>query len=79
MKQEGRRLLRLSVRPKQLTGRGRVLLQETADCFRVFIIIICYSWNGGRAEAVCAGGKGVRFITAGRVVERKPCVRGEKE
>jgi hypothetical protein len=25
------------------------------------IIIIYYSWNGGRAEAVCAGGKGVRM------------------
>ena len=23
--------------------------------------IIYYSWNGGRAEAVCAGGKGVRM------------------
>ena len=25
------------------------------------VIIIYYSWNGGRAEAVCAGGKGVRM------------------
>ena len=27
----------------------------------IIIIIIYYSWNGGRAEAVCAGGKGVRM------------------
>ena len=26
-----------------------------------FEIIIYYSWNGGRAKAVCAGGKGVRM------------------
>jgi hypothetical protein len=28
---------------------------------RLYFIIIYYSWNGGRAEAVCAGGKGVRL------------------
>jgi hypothetical protein len=28
---------------------------------KFIIIIIYYSWNGGRAEAACAGGKGVRM------------------
>ena len=27
----------------------------------LYISFIYYSWNGGRAEAVCAGGKGVRM------------------
>jgi hypothetical protein len=37
---------------KELRSLGAVYL---------FIIIIYYSWNGGRAEAACAGGKGVRM------------------
>ena len=43
----------------------RLVMQggEEADGTLVylFIIIIYYSWNGGRAEAVCAGEKGVRM------------------
>jgi hypothetical protein len=33
-------------------------LYKNRQVLRCFIIIY-YSWNGGRAEAVCAGGKGV--------------------
>jgi hypothetical protein len=29
--------------------------------YYLLLFIIYYSWNGGRAEAVCAGGKGVRM------------------
>jgi hypothetical protein len=32
------------------------------------IIIIYYSWNGGRAEAVCAGGKEVIWLHAMYVI-----------
>ena len=39
-------------------------LSDKAGCPKTqitIIIIIYYSWNGGRAEAVCAGEKGVRM------------------
>ena len=36
------------------------LLRPSMDS-NSYIIIISYSWKGGRAEAVCAGGKGVRM------------------
>jgi hypothetical protein len=36
-------------------------LPETLYASKQTFIIIYYSWNGGRAEAVCAGGKGVRM------------------
>ena len=42
----------------QSGGFGVLALLPTLEHF---IIIIYYSWNGGRAEAVCAGGKGVRM------------------
>jgi hypothetical protein len=46
-----------------------------------YLLLFYYGcWNGGRAEAVCAGGKGVSEnamrrskATAGMVVKRKPC------
>ena len=37
------------------------LMEHYMQPARIIIIIIYYSWNGGRAEAVCAGGKGVRM------------------
>ena len=46
---------------QHLRRMGATATPVRSSTFCTNFYFIYYSWNGGRAEAVCAGGKGVRM------------------
>ena len=51
--------IQTTIRVNDRSSRAK---REEGSTYNISSLFIHYSWNGGRAEAVCAGGKGVSLV-----------------